>query len=84
MSSRISGSAVSASKPNIRRNFSGDGGQVEQVQWQVSRWKSTLINAPQALEAANGDAVQVAAAAVYAEYERHLKALLTLASNTHR
>ena len=51
-----------------------DGGQVEQVQWQISRWKSMLINALQALETANGDAVQVAAAAVYAEYERHLKA----------
>ncbi len=58
----------------LHKEFSGDGGQVEQVQWQISRWKSTLINAPQALEAANGDAVAVAAAAVYAEYERHLKA----------
>ena len=58
----------------LHKEFSGDGGQIEQMQWQISRWKSTLINAPQALEAANGDAVLIATAVVYAEYERHLKA----------
>ncbi len=58
----------------LHKEFSGDGGQIEQMQWQISRWKSTLIEPQQALETANGDAVLAATAAVYSEYERHLKA----------
>lgn len=52
----------------------GDGEQTEKVQWQISRWKSTLVNPEQALELAGGDAMLTAAAAIYGEYERHLKA----------
>ncbi|MDX1251825.1 MAG: DNA helicase Rep [Gammaproteobacteria bacterium] len=58
----------------MHKAFSGDGEQVERIQWQISRWKSTLITAEQAREAADGDAVLTAAAAIYSEYERYLKA----------
>ncbi|MFZ5593521.1 MAG: DNA helicase Rep [Pseudomonadota bacterium] len=58
----------------MHKAFSGDGEQVERIQWQISRWKSTLITAEQAREAADGDAALTAAAAIYGEYERYLKA----------
>ncbi len=58
----------------MHKAFSGDGEQTEKVQWQISRWKSMVVNPEQALELAGGDAILTAASAVYGEYERHLKA----------
>ena len=57
----------------LRREFNDDT-QVNNVQWQISRWKGLLLDPEQALAAADGDAAQVLAASVYAQYQRHLKA----------
>ncbi len=57
----------------LRREFNDDT-QVNNIQWQISRWKGLLLDPEQALAAAGGDAAQVMAAGVYAQYQRHLKA----------
>ncbi len=58
----------------MRKQFSGGEEQAQQMQWQISRWKNDLLNPRQAMEVASNDAVQVAAAAVYEQYARHMKA----------
>jgi ATP-dependent DNA helicase Rep len=58
----------------MRKHFSGGEEQAQQMQWQISRWKNDLLSPPQALEQAHGDAVQSAAALVYEQYARHMKA----------
>ncbi len=57
----------------LRREFNDDS-QVNNIQWQISRWKGLLLDPEQALAAADGDAAQVLAASVYAQYQRHLRA----------
>ncbi len=57
-----------------RKHFSGGEDQVQQMQWQISRWKNDLLSPEQALEAAGTDANHVAAAVLYEQYARHMKA----------
>ena len=45
---------------------------IELIRWQISRWKSALINSEQALARAQ-DAAELSAAKIYAEYDRMLR-----------
>ena len=58
----------------MRKAFGDHGNQAEQMQWQISRWKNAFIGPDQAVLEADGDAHKAAAAALYGEYNRHLKA----------
>ncbi len=60
----------------MRKAFGDANGQAEQMQWQISRWKNAFVLPEEAAAqaAVSGEAHQVAAAALYAEYNRHLKA----------
>lgn len=61
-------------KELLRREYGDDGGVVEEMQWQISRWKSALITPAEAPADAEGDASKLAAAALYEQYQRALKA----------
>ncbi|ALP54277.1 ATP-dependent DNA helicase Rep [Candidatus Tenderia electrophaga] len=61
-------------KELLRRDFGDDGGIIQQMQWQISRWKSALITPAEAPTEAGDDATLVAAAALYERYQRALKA----------
>lgn len=51
-----------------------DNGLVDRVRNQISSWKNQLISPPQAERLAMTNPTEVAAARVYAEYERYLQA----------
>jgi len=61
-------------KELLRRDFGDDGGIVELMQRQISRWKSALITPAEAPADAGDDAALHAAAALYEKYQRALKA----------
>ncbi len=61
-------------KELLRRDFGDDGGIIQQMQWQISRWKSALITPDEAPAEAGDDATLVAVAALYERYQRALKA----------
>lgn len=61
-------------KELLRRDFGDDGGVIEQMQRQISRWKSALIIPEEATAEAGDDAILNAAAALYEKYQRALKA----------
>jgi ATP-dependent DNA helicase Rep len=61
-------------KELMRRDFGDDGGVIEQMQRQISRWKSALIIPAEAPADAGDDATLHAAAALYEKYQRALKA----------
>ncbi len=61
-------------KELLRRDFGDDGGVIEQMQRQISRWKSALIMPQEAPADAGDDATLHAAAALYEKYQRALKA----------
>jgi ATP-dependent DNA helicase Rep len=48
-------------------------GAIDALRWQISRWKNELV-APEAATASVADEAGLAAARIYAEYERHLQA----------
>jgi len=50
------------------------GIEPERVQWQISGWKNALLTPELAVGASAGDAFKLAAAHVYADYQRALKA----------
>ncbi len=58
----------------MRKQFGGDDSQAQNILWQISRWKSKLIDPKQAVQEADADAAHVIAAALYGEYQRYLKA----------
>lgn len=51
-----------------------DNGLVDRVRNQISNWKNELVSPPQAERLAMTNPTEVAAARVYAEYERYLQA----------
>jgi ATP-dependent DNA helicase Rep len=51
-----------------------DNGLVARVRGQISNWKNELVSPPQAQRLAMTNPTEVAAAKVYAEYERYLQA----------
>ena len=61
-------------KELLKRDFGDDGGIIQQMQWQISRWKSALIMPDEATAEAGDDANLVAVAALYERYQRALKA----------
>jgi ATP-dependent DNA helicase Rep len=61
-------------KELLRRDFGDDGGVIDQLRWQISRWKSALITPAEAPAAAGDDATLHAAAALYERYQHALKA----------
>jgi len=61
-------------KELLRRDYGEDGGVTEEMQWQISRWKSALITPEEAPNHCDGDASKLAAAAIYEKYQRALKA----------
>jgi ATP-dependent DNA helicase Rep len=50
------------------------GIEPERVQWQISAWKNALLSPEQAAAESAGDVFQIAAANLYADYQRALKA----------
>jgi ATP-dependent DNA helicase Rep len=56
------------------RDILRDGAAAEAAQWRISRWKNALLDPESAVRAAAGDAQAGRVAAVYAEYQRSLKA----------
>jgi len=57
----------------LLRRDTGDADFEKQIQWRISRWKSALVTPEEALLDAD-DPFEHAAAKVYAEYNRYLKA----------
>ncbi len=59
-----------------RENDDVDADVIKQMQWQISRWKNSLIDPADALTEASvsGDAVLSLSATLYEAYQRHLKA----------
>ena len=57
----------------LRKEFDDDS-RVSAVHRQISAWKNAMVDAEQAYTLAGGDAVQVLAAGLYSQYQRHLKA----------
>ncbi len=66
--------STSLIKELLRRDYGDDGGVVEQMQRQISRWKSALITPEEAPAEAADDATMNAAAQLYEKYQRALKA----------
>ncbi len=58
----------------MRRTFGDPGNQAEQVQWRISAWKNALVTPEEAAALEHADPAAAAAAAVYADYERALRA----------
>ena len=58
----------------LMRREAGDTALADQVQHRISAWKNGFVGPEGALAAAAGDPADTAAAQLYAEYERHLKA----------
>jgi len=56
------------------RDILRDGAAAEAAQWRISRWKNALLDPEAAAREAAGDAQAERVAAVYAEYQRSLKA----------
>ncbi len=65
---------ISLIKELLRRDFGDDGGLVEQMQRQISRWKSALITPDESLLEAGDDAALNATAQLYVRYQQALKA----------
>ncbi len=61
-------------KELLRRDYGDDGGIVEEMQRQISRWKSALVTAEEAINDAGDDAMLHAAAMLYVKYQEALKA----------
>jgi len=61
-------------KELLRRDYGDDGGVIEQMQRQISRWKSALITPEEAPADAGDDATMNAAAQLYEKYQHALKA----------
>ncbi|HHM04406.1 MAG TPA: DNA helicase Rep [Gammaproteobacteria bacterium] len=57
----------------LLRKESLDDGRVKEAQWQISRWKSALLDPGRAVNEAATD-VELLAATLYAGYQRHLRA----------
>lgn len=57
----------------LLRREAGDNDLAEEMQWQISRWKNAFISPEQALAEAT-EAQPHAAAMLYSQYNRHLKA----------
>jgi ATP-dependent DNA helicase Rep len=58
----------------MRSDLSLDKGLIDQVHYQISRWKNALVSPEQAPAQCENNPVQLAAARVYAAYNRQLKA----------
>ncbi len=60
----------------ILRRDGHDSGFAEQAQWRISHWKNSFVLPDEAMAAAlaAGETADIAASALYAEYQRHLKA----------
>jgi ATP-dependent DNA helicase Rep len=58
----------------LMRREAGDTALAEQAQWRISGWKNAFITPEQALAEGAGDPALAAAAKLYTEYNRHLKA----------
>ncbi len=61
-------------KELMHKSFDCDGDMVQQVQWQISSWKNSMITPDLALNMTEGDELKVAAATIYEKYQRNLKA----------
>jgi len=57
---------------DLSRGFKGI--DPDRAQWQISSWKNSLLTPAEATGAAGGDQFLAAAAAIYTEYQRSLKA----------
>ena len=64
--------SIALIKELMRNEYGDDGGMAQQILWQISTWKASLINEQQALELAD-DPQHVAAAVLYEKYQRYLK-----------
>lgn len=60
-------------KELMKRDYGDDGGVVQQIQWQISRWKNALVNPEQALIEAGDDAALHGAALIYAQYKQAIR-----------
>jgi len=58
----------------MHKEFSSEKAVAERVQWQISQWKNACLSPEQVLADASIGADELAAARVYSEYNRHLKA----------
>ena len=58
----------------LHKEFSSEKAMAERVQWQISQWKNACLSPEQVLADASIGADELAAARVYSEYNRHLKA----------
>ncbi len=58
----------------MHKEFSSEKAMAERVQWQISQWKNACLSPEQVLADASIGADELAAARVYSEYNRHLKA----------
>ncbi len=68
------GDAMALLKELMKRQYGGDD-QVERVQAQISRWKNQLLSAEEVGRMELGeDPATIAAARIYADYDRHLRA----------
>ncbi|MDH5544185.1 MAG: DNA helicase Rep [Gammaproteobacteria bacterium] len=60
-------------KEIVNRDTGGDTDVLQQIQWQISRWKNGLTSPEEALEQVEDEAQRVAAV-IYQHYQRYLKA----------
>ena len=65
---------VALIKELLRRDYGDDGGLAEEMQRQISRWKSALVSPQESLAEAGGDAMLNSAAQLYIKYQEALRA----------
>ena len=64
--------SIALLKELMRNEYGDDGGMAQQMLWQISNWKGSLITEEQAL-ADHDDPQLLAAASLYEKYQRYLK-----------
>ncbi|MFC1750201.1 DNA helicase Rep [Pseudomonadota bacterium] len=66
--------AIALIKELLRRDYGDDGGVTEEIQRQISRWKSALITAEESIAEAGDDPMLNSAAQLYVKYQEALRA----------